>query len=153
MAKRYWLLKTEPSTYSIDDLKRDKTTYWEGVRNYRARNILRDEIKLGDAVLFYHSNADPPAVVGTATVTKAGYPDPMQFDKKSRYYDAKSSPEKPRWFVVDIRYASNFKRPVSLPELRETRGIEDMVLLNVSRLSVQPVTAKEWKVICKLGEG
>lgn len=150
----YWLMKTEPGTFSWDDLKKSprKTTMWEGVRNYQARNLLRDQIKKGDMVLFYHSNANPPGVVGTAKVVKEGYPDPTQFDRKSKYYDPRSDPEKPRWFVVDIKMDRALKRAVTLPELRETKGLEKMVLLRKgSRLSVQPVSAKEWKVV--LGAG
>ena len=150
----FWLMKTEPGTFSWDDLKQSprKTTMWEGVRNYQARNLLRDQIKKGDQVLFYHSNAKPPGVVGTAKVVREAYPDPTQFDRKSKYHDAKSDPEKPRWFVVDIKMDRALKRMISLPELRETRGLEKMVLLRKgSRLSVQPVSAKEWKVILEAG--
>jgi len=150
----YWLMKTEPGTFSWDDLKKSprKTTMWEGVRNYQARNLLRDQIKKGDLVLFYHSNANPPGVVGTATVVKEAYPDPTQFDRKSKYHDPKSNPDKPRWFVVDIKAGRALKRMISLPELREMKGLDDMVLLRKgSRLSVQPVSAKEWKTILAAG--
>lgn len=150
----YWLMKTEPGTFSWDDLGKSprKTTTWDGVRNYQARNLLRDEIKKGDLVLFYHSNADPPAVVGTAKVVKEGYPDPTQFDRRSKYHDPKSDPGNPRWFVVDIKRDRAFKRPVTLPELRGLRGLEKMVLLRKgSRLSVQPVSPREWKIILERG--
>lgn len=151
---RYWLMKSEPESFSWDDLRASprRTTVWDGVRNYQARNLLRDEIRKGDGVLFYHSNASPPAVVGIATVARAGYPDPSQFDRKSKYHDPKSDPENPRWVVVDIRADRALKTPVGLPELRETRGLEEMVLLRRgSRLSVQPVTAAEWRIILRLG--
>ena len=150
----YWLMKTEPDAFSWDDLKKSpaKTTMWDGVRNYQARNLLRDQIKKGDRVLFYHSNANPPGVVATATVVKAAYPDPTQFDPESKYYDPKSDPEKPRWFVVDIKAGRALKRKISLTELREMKGLHDMVLLRKgSRLSVQPVSEKEWKVILTAG--
>ncbi len=150
----YWLMKTEPNTFSFDDLKKSpkKTTCWEGVRNYQARNLMRDEIKKGDNVLFYHSNADPPAVVGTAKVVKEAYPDVFQFDPKSKYFDAKAKPEEPRWLMVDIRYDKPFVHPVSLPELREDPRLADMALLRKgNRLSIQPVTPAEWKRILKLG--
>ena len=151
---RHWLMKSEPERFSWDDLRASprRTTVWDGVRNYQARNLLRDEIRKGDGVLFYHSNANPPAVVGTATVARAGYPDPSQFDPESRYHDPKFDPENPRWFVVDIRADRALRTPVGLPELREARGLEKMVLLRRgSRLSVQPVTATEWKIILRLG--
>jgi predicted RNA-binding protein with PUA-like domain len=151
---RYWLLKSEPEAFSIDDLARAKnrTTRWDGVRNYQARNFLRDEIAAGDGVLFYHSNADPPAVAGTARVVRAGYPDPTQFDAGDGHHDPASPPDAPRWFAVDIAFDGKFARPVTLPELRADPVLSDMVLLRKgSRLSVQPVSAAEWKRIVKLG--
>ncbi len=124
------------------------------MRNYQARNLLRDEIAVGDGVLYYHSSVDPPAVVGLARVVKAGYPDPTQFDSKSDYYDAGSKPDAPRWFSVDIAFDRKLPRPVTLPELRADPALSDMVLLQRgSRLSVQPVTAAEWKRIVALGDG
>ena len=150
-AKRYWLMKTEPTVYSIDDLKKDGSTCWEGVRNFRARNILRDEMQKDDLVLFYHSVAKDKGVAGIARVSKAGYPDKYAFDKRSKYHDAKSSKDEPRWYTVDIRHERDLGRPVTLPEIREHPGLGDMVLVNRSRLSVQPVTADEWKIIVKLG--
>jgi predicted RNA-binding protein with PUA-like domain len=154
MAKRYWLLKSEPSVFSIDHLARAprKTTFWDGVRNYQARNLLRDEIKVGDGVLFYHSSADPPAVAGTATVVGAGIPDPTQFDPASDHFDPDSPRDNPRWFGVEIRWESTFDRLVPLDELRATAGLKDMVLLQRSRLSVQPVTAAEWNAIVRLAD-
>jgi predicted RNA-binding protein with PUA-like domain len=148
---RYWLMKSEPEVYSFADLVRDGRTVWEGVRNYQARNLLRDEIAVGDGVLYYHSNAEPPAVVGIAKVVRAGYPDPSQFNKKSDYFDPDATREAPRWFVVDIAPERALKRPVTLPELRDQKALAKMVLLNRSRLSVQPVTDAEWRHILALG--
>ena len=142
---RHWLMKSEPDVFSIDDLAKAKkqTTGWDGVRNYQARNLLRDEIAVGDGVLYYHSSVDPPAVVGLARVVKAGYPDPTQFDPKSDYYDAGSKPDAPRWFSVEIAFDRKLPRPVTLPELRADPALSDMVLLRRgSRLSVQPVTRR-----------
>ena len=146
-SKMYWLMKSEPSTFSIDDLARspNKTTCWEGVRNYQARNFMRN-MTVGDHVLFYHSNADPPAIVGIAEVVKTAYPDPTQFKKKNTHYDPESKPSAPRWDMVDIRYVRKFARPLTLDELRKENKLKGMVLLKKgSRLSVQPVTALEWK--------
>ena len=153
-ARRYWLMKSEPNVFSIDDLARapKQTTGWDGVRNYQARNLLRDEIKLGDGVLFYHSSADPPAVAGTAEVVRAGYPDPTQFDPRSNHHDPDASPDEPRWYGVDIKHAQTFATPVPLPVLRATPALSDMVLLRKgSRLSVQPVADAEWKTIVAMG--
>jgi predicted RNA-binding protein with PUA-like domain len=152
---RYWLMKSEPSVFSIDDLARapKQTTSWDGVRNYQARNLLR-EAAVGDGVIFYHSSADPPAAAGTATIARAAYPDASQFDAKSDHFDAGSKKDEPRWFVVDVKLDKKFARAVPLATLRATPALEGMVLLRKgSRLSVQPVTPAEWKIICKLGEG
>jgi len=152
---RYWLMKSEPSVFSIDDLARAKnqTTSWDGVRNYQARNVLR-EAQVGDGVIFYHSSADPPAAVGTATIARAAYPDPTQFDPKSDHYDRDSPKDDPRWYVVDVKFERKFERPVTLAELRANDALEGMVLLRKgSRLSVQPVTPAEWKIVCKMGDG
>lgn len=150
MAASYWLMKSEPSVYSIDDLKRDGRTIWEGVRNYQARNMMRDAMKPGDPVFFYHSNAEPPGIAGIAEVASAAYPDPSAFDRKSPYYDAKSKRESPAWVVVDIKFRKRFKQVVSLEELRQLRGLENMPLLRKGqRLSVQPVSAAEWKRVCE----
>ncbi|HXJ22412.1 MAG TPA: EVE domain-containing protein [Polyangia bacterium] len=148
-------MKSEPDVFSIDDLARAKnaTTGWDGVRNYQARNLLRDEIAVGDGVLFYHSSVDPPAVAGLARVVRAGYPDPTQFDPKSDYYDKDSPRDAPRWFSVDIAFDRKLIRPVTLPELRGEPALAEMVLLRRgSRLSVQPVTPAEWKRIVALGD-
>jgi len=148
MPNKYWLLKSEPSVYSIDDLKRDKTTYWEGVRNYQARNTLRDDIKKGDLVFFYHSNAEPLGIAGIAKVSRGGYPDPEAFNKKSKYYDAKSDPKKPTWYVVDLEFVTKFKEVLSLEALKGEKKLEGMPLLQRGqRLSVQPVSPSQWKVI------
>jgi predicted RNA-binding protein with PUA-like domain len=154
MPRRYWLVKSEPGTFSIQDLARapKQTTTWDGVRNYQARNILRDEMQVGDGVLFYHSSADPPAVAGTAEIARAGYPDPTELDPKSNHYDPAAKASEPRWYMVDIKLASVFASPVTLPALREIAALRDMVLLRKgSRLSVQPVSPQEWKIIVGLG--
>jgi predicted RNA-binding protein with PUA-like domain len=154
LAKRYWLLKSEPEVFSFEDLARskDRTTPWEGVRNYQARNLLRDEVRRGDGILFYHSNAAPPAVVGTASVVREAYPDPHQFDRRSPYHDPGSDPANPRWVAIDVRYGRAFPRPVPLPLLRGTPELAGMALLRKgNRLSVQHVSAEEWKAILRLG--
>jgi predicted RNA-binding protein with PUA-like domain len=154
MPRRYWLLKSEPETFSIDDLAAspDRTTVWDGVRNYQARNRLRDQVKKGDGVLFYHSSTAEPAVMGTARVVRAGYPDPTQFVRKGEYHDPKADRENPRWYAVDIRLDRAFAVPVPLRELRAVKELEGMELLRRgSRLSVQAVTAAEWKVVLGLG--
>jgi len=144
-------MKSEPSSYSIDDLEQDKVTYWDGVRNYQARNFLRDEIKSGDEVFFYHSNADPMGIVGIAKVVKSGYPDPSAFDKKSKYFDPKSKKEKPTWYVVDIKLQKKFKEILPLHDLKNVKGLDKMPLLQRGqRLSVQPVSSSEWKIIEKV---
>lgn len=152
-AKKYWLLKTEPSSYSIHDLAAEPTqsTHWDGVRNYQARNTLRDDMKLGDRVLVYHSNADPPCVAGVAVVTQEGYPDFTSWDPDNHHYDPKSSQANPRWFMVDIRLEFVFETPVGLPEMRQAAVLKDMELLRKgSRLSVQPVRKKEFDAILKM---
>ncbi|NOU10040.1 MAG: EVE domain-containing protein [Nitrospira sp.] len=150
-AQRYWLMKSEPTAFSIDDLIRapNHATYWDGVRNYQARNFMRS-MAVGDHVLFYHSNTDPPAVVGIAEVVTTAYPDSTQFDKKDKHYDPESKPSKPRWDMVDIRFVRKFVRPLTLDELRKEPTLKGMVLLQKgSRLSVQPVSPLEWKHILR----
>jgi predicted RNA-binding protein with PUA-like domain len=150
--KRYWLMKCEPDAYSIDDLERDGTTTWEGVRNFQARNFLRDEIKVGDGVLFYASNAEPTGVTGVAEVSREGYPDPFAFKKGHHYYDPKSDPKNPTWYMVDIRFVEKFPQIVPLSTLKETPGLEKMMVAQKgSRLSVQPVTKAELEIVRKLG--
>lgn len=149
--RKYWLVKSEPSVYSIDDLKRDKKTHWDGVRNFKARNYMK-EMQKGDGVFFYHSNADPKAVVGIARVAKEAYPDFTQFDKKSKYYDGRATKEKPYWYMVDIEFVNKLDEPITLETLRRVPEVEDMALLKRGqRLSVQRVTPDEWKTICKMG--
>lgn len=150
--RRYWLMKSEPSAFSIDDLAKSpkRTTCWDGVRNYQARNFMRS-MAVGDQVLFYHSSADPPAVVGIAEVVREAYPDDTQFDKSSKHYDPESDPGTPRWDMVDIMHRETFKTSLSLDRLKREPKLKGMVLLRKgSRLSVQPVTATEWAVILKL---
>ena len=150
--RRYWLFKSEPKSYSFEQLAKDKQTFWHGVRNYQARNLLRDEILVGDGVLFYHSNAKPMAVVGVAKVSKAGYPDHTQFDADDHYYDEGSDPADPRWFMVDIRHVGAMKQPITRDMMKENESLEDMMLLQRgSRLSVQPVSVSEWQTILRMG--
>lgn len=151
MAK-YWLVKSEPNTYSIDDLKRDRKTSWEGVRNYQARNLMK-EMKKGDLALFYHSNANPPGVAGVARIVREAYPDDYQFKKGNKYYDEKATRDNPRWFMVDVGFVEKLARLVPLDELKTAKGLEDMVVTKRSRLSVQPATKKEFGVVVKLGGG
>lgn len=146
----YWLLKTEPESFSIDDLQKVKTEAWDGVRNYTARNNLM-AMQVGDLAFFYHSNAKPPGVVGVCKVVQAATPDESQFDPTSKYHDPKATREKPRWFCPAVRYVSRFERMVGLPEIRETPALSDMALVNSSRLSVQPVTEHEWEIITAMG--
>lgn len=150
--RHYWLMKSEPNAFSIDDLARapKQTTSWDGVRNYQARNFLR-AMKTGDQVLFYHSNAQPPSVMGIAEVVKTAYPDATQFDQNDAHYDPASVPGQPRWDVVDIRFVRKFAAPLSLDFLREQAGLKGMELLRKgSRLSVQPVKPSEWDEILRL---
>ena len=153
--RRFWLFKSEPGAYSFGDLlsESDQTAEWDGVRNYQARNMLRDQIKPGDGVLFYHSNASPTAVVGTAVVVREGYPDDTAWDPTSDHPDPRSTPENPAWYMVDIKAEAAFPHPVTLGEIKSTSGLETMVLVKNSRLSVQPVTAEEWHIIRALGTG
>ena len=150
--RHYWLVKSEPDTFSIDDLARAprQTTCWDGVRNYQARNFMR-EMAVGDHVLFYHSNADPPAVVGSAEVVKTAYPDDTQFDKRSDHYDPASTMDRPRWDMVDLKFREKFPAGLPLDRLRREPKLKAMVLLRKgSRLSVQPVREAEWRVITQL---
>lgn len=150
--KRYWLIKTEASCYSIDDFKHDKKTPWTGIRNYQARNFMRDDMKTGDLILFYHSNAEPSAVVGIAKVTSAPYADMTAQDKKDEHYDPKSTEENPIWECVDVSFVKKFKQPVSLQEIKFNPDLSGMVLTQKgSRLSVQPVSEKHFTIISQLG--
>ncbi len=152
--RRYWLVKSEPDCFSFDDLLKapKKTTFWSGVRNYQARNFMRDEFKKGDGVLYYHSNANPPHIAGIAEVVKEAYPDHTALDPKDDHFDPKSSEENPIWYMVDIKAIEKLKKPLTLSDLRQVGSLEKMELLKKgSRLSVQPVTAEEWYAICTMG--
>ncbi|HEY8549657.1 MAG TPA: EVE domain-containing protein [Vicinamibacterales bacterium] len=152
MAKRYWLMKCEPSAYTIDDLARDGRTSWEGVRNYQARNFMRDQMQVGDGVLFYASNADPSGVTGIAQVVRTGYPDHTAWKKGHKYYDPASTEDDPIWYMVDIGFVESFGGTVSLETLKSTPGLENMMVTKKgSRLSVQPVTRAEFDIVVKLG--
>ena len=153
MARRYWLFKSEPRSFSVDDLLRapDRTTCWDGVRNYQARNLLRDNVKKGDGVLFYHSGARPSGVVGVCVVTRGGYPDNSAQDKSSEYYDPRASEEEPIWYMVDIRLERKFANVVPLSLIKSTPGLENMeVCRKGNRLSIQRVAPPEWRLIQKL---
>ncbi len=152
---KYWLMKSEPDAFSIDDLKAQpkKTEHWDGIRNYQARNMMRDEMKKGDQVFFYHSNCKPPGIVGIAEVTREAYPDHTAFEPNSKYYDPKSDPDNPRWIMVDVKFKKKFKEMISLDELRKVPALKDMLLLRKgNRLSITPVSEKEWKAILKMVE-
>lgn len=150
---RNWLMKSEPEVYSIDDLARDGRTSWEGVRNYQARNFMRDDARPGDPVLFYHSNATPPGVAGLARIARAGYPDPTARDPANEYHDPKATEDDPRWYQVDVEFVEKFPALVSLDDLRAAPGLEKMLVINKSRLSVQPVTDDELAIVTRLGRG
>jgi predicted RNA-binding protein with PUA-like domain len=155
MAKQYWLFKSEPNAFSIADLEKapNKTTCWDGVRNYQARNFLSKQVACGDQVLFYHSNAKPSAIVGIAQIAKAGYPDPSAFNPKNHHFDKQSNPKAPTWYSVDIKHIKTFKQPIALSELRSNPKLKDMVLLQKgSRLSIQPIAENEWKAIIDMAE-
>ena len=152
---RYWLMKTEPTTFSVEDLERAKrhTTPWDGVRNYQARNMLRDEMKKGDQAFLYYSSTDVPGIVALMKIVKEGYPDPTAFDRKHHHYDPDSDPEKPRWYMVDVQLERRLTRVISLEELRKhaTKQLKNMVLLRKgNRLSVTEVQPEEWKFILSL---
>ena len=151
---KFWLMKCEPSAYTINDLERDGTSSWEGVRNYQARNFMRDEMSAGDRVLFYASNADPSGVTGVAEISREAYPDRFARQKGHEYYDAKATAENPIWYMVDIRFVETFPHMVSLETLKATPGLEEMVVTKKgSRLSIQPVTKSEFAIVVKLGRG
>lgn len=150
----YWLFKSEPDCYSIQDLAAEpsQTTRWDGIRNYQARNFLRDQVATGDKVFIYHSQCKQVGIAGTATVVTAAYPDPQQFTIHSDYYDSKSTAQNPRWFCVDIQLEHIFNKTLPLAALKQMPPLENMVLFKQGRLSIQPVTAKEWQHICRLAE-
>ena len=150
---QYWLMKSEPKVYSIYDLEREKIAFWEGVRNYQARNFIRDDMKIGDLALYYHSNDNPSGVSGVIKITRAAYPDHTAFEKSSKYYDTKSNIEKPRWFMVDVQHLVTFKKIISLAEIKQNtllKGI--MVAQKGNRLSVQPLSENHFKEILKMAE-
>ncbi len=152
MPTRYWLMKCEPAAYTIDDLARDIRTGWEGVRNYQARNFMRDDMREGDPVLFYASNADPSGVTGVARIARAGYPDPFARKRGHQYYDPASTAAKPIWYTVDLEFVERFPAVVSLDTLKQTPGLDEMMVIKKgSRLSVQPVTRAEFAIVCRLG--
>jgi predicted RNA-binding protein with PUA-like domain len=154
MPKRYWLMKCEPAAYTIDDLARDTRASWEGVRNYQARNFMRDLMQVDDGVLFYASNAEPSGVTGLATIVKAGYPDHYAWTKGHKYFDEAGSQSVPVWYMVDIGFVERFGSTISLETLKATKGLEQMVVTQKgSRLSVQPVTRAEFAIVAKLGRG
>ncbi len=149
----HWLMKSEPDVFGIDDLagKPRKTEHWDGVRNYQARNMMRDEMKKGDQVFFYHSNCKEPGIVGIAEIVREGYPDHTAFDPKEKYYDPKSDPDNPRWYMVDIKFVRKFDRTITLQELKQEKALEGMKLLaRGNRLSVMPVSKNEWQHILKM---
>lgn len=150
--KNFWLMKSEPDEFGIEDLKKVKEEAWTGVRNYQARNFMRDEMKVGDDVLFYHSNTNPPGVAGVMTVCSEPYPDPTQFNKKSKYFDEKATKEKPRWFLINVKFKQQFKNYISLDVLKEQAKLKEMKILQKgNRLSITPVTKAEFDHIFKLG--
>ena len=150
--RRYWLVKSEPEVFSFDDLLHihNKTTHWNGVRNFAARNFMKDGMKLGDRVFFYHSMAESPGIVGICEVVREGYPDATALDSASEGYDPKATPESPIWFMVDLRAVAQLTRPVTLAEIKARRDLEGMALLRIGRLSVSPVSPDEWRVITEM---
>ena len=149
----YWLFKSEPETFSIDALKKKpkQTEHWDGVRNFQARNFLRDEVKKGDLVFFYHSSCEPPGIAGIAQVVKAGYPDFTAWDVNSPYYDSKSTPDRPLWYMVDVKFVEKFPQLISLQQIKKNPKLKNMIILRRgNRLSITPVTEKEWKAVLKM---
>ena len=147
----YWLMKSEPDAYSIDDLERDKTEPWDGIRNYQVRNMFRDDMKVGDEAFFYHSSCKVPAIVGVVKIASEAYPDPTQFDPESRYYDEKSTEDDPRWLLVDVAFERKLQRPITLTELKGHPALADFRLTQRgNRLSVFPVSEDHWKLILGL---
>ena len=153
-SRNYWLMKSEPDVFSIDDLKnaKNQTSMWEGVRNYEARNFMRDRMKVGDGVLYYHSNATPPGIVGIAEVCSEPYPDPTQFDPDSDYFDPKSTEDNPRWILIDVKYTSHFNKFLDRGILQANPILANMMLFKRNRLSITPVSSEEWEEIIKLSK-
>ncbi len=152
--RRYWVVKSEPTTFSFDDLAAapNKTTHWDGVRNLVARNFLRDGMKLGDRVFFYHSSTSPQAIVGICEVTREGYPDATALDRMHAGFDPKSKPDSPTWYAVDLKAVAPLPRPVTLAQIKQTPELGQMALVRIGRLSVSPVSPAEWKAICAMGK-
>jgi len=151
-AKRYWLIKSEPNVYSIADLQRDGQTCWDGVRNYQARNFMRDDMQVGDEIFFYHSNAQPMGIYGVAQVVREAYPDHTAVDPSDKHFDPKSDPANPTWVMVDVGYVGTFKEPITLTTLKQTSKLEKMLVIQRgSRLSVEPVTPEERDIVMRLG--
>lgn len=150
---KYWLIKSEPDVYSIDDLQKDKKTFWDGVRNYQARNFMRDEMKKGDQVIFYHSNSESPGAVGICEVVKEGYPDFTAFDPDDKHYDPKSKEDNPTWIMVDVKFFKKFNKPVSISAIKENPKLKNMKLVQRgNRLSIMPITKTEFDEIVKMGK-
>ena len=148
---QYWLMKSEPDTYSIDDLQSFGVDHWDGIRNYQARNFFRDKMQVGDQAFFYHSNCKEPGIVGTMEIVSKAYPDHTAFDPSEKYFDSKSDPENPRWLMVDVRYIRHLDRMITLGELRQQKQIADMKLLQRgNRLSVLPLSKMEWQYILEM---
>ena len=147
----HWLMKSEPDVYGIDDLERDGREMWDSIRNYQARNMMRDDMRIGDEIFFYHSNCKEPAIVGISKVASEPYPDPVQFDPESNYFDPKSSKENPRWILVDVEFVRKLKRPITLAELKANAALEGMILTRRgNRLSIMPVNDEHWNLILNL---
>ncbi|HEX9563063.1 MAG TPA: EVE domain-containing protein [Gemmatimonadaceae bacterium] len=153
--RRYWVVKSEPGTFSFDDLLAapGRTTHWDGVRNYTARNFLREGMRLGDQVFFYHSSTTPSAIIGTCDVVREGYPDHTALDRNDPHFDPASKPDDPTWFMVDLRAVAKLPRPVTLPEMKARMELARMALIRIGRLSVTPVTPDEWDVIMRMANG
>jgi predicted RNA-binding protein with PUA-like domain len=144
----YWLMKSEPDVYSIDDLERDGREMWDSIRNYQARNMMRDDMRIGDEVFFYHSSCKEPGITGIARVASEPYPDPTQFDPDSKYFDPKSGKDNPRWILVDVEFVRKLKQPITLTRIKAQPGLEDMVLTRRgNRLSIMPVSQEHWDLI------
>jgi predicted RNA-binding protein with PUA-like domain len=151
IAMAHWLMKSEPDVYSIDDLERDRREMWDSIRNYQARNMMRDDMRVGDEIFFYHSNCKEPAIAGISRVASEPYPDPTQFDPESRYFDPKSSKEEPRWILVDVEFVRKLKKPITLAEIKAHPGLDEMILTRRgNRLSIMPVSKEHWDLILTL---
>jgi predicted RNA-binding protein with PUA-like domain len=144
----YWLMKSEPDVYSIDNLERDGREMWDSIRNYQARNMMRDDMRIGDEVFFYHSNCKEPAIAGISRVCSEPYPDPTQFDTDSKYFDPKSTQDEPRWILVDVEFVRKLQQPITLAEIKAHPGLDDMILTRRgNRLSIMPVSKEHWDII------